>query len=146
MVREDEVPQVAGAVPEGSERIPETLAPEFRGDEPEPRDKGREYEEAQEDPLVFRGDFLKPWRDHRDDDVEAYQRIHEPEVTGHRGEVEGQQFEISQGLLPGHPAPKQRKEGVEEKEEHERGKDPAEAVLVERGHRLARFHGDEQEG
>ena len=37
--------------------------------------------------------------------------------------LEGQQFEISQGLLPCHPAPKQRKEGVEEKEEHERRKD-----------------------
>ena len=61
IMREDEVAQITGAVPERTEIIPETFSPEFRSDEPEPRDEGREYEEAQEYPFILSRSLLKPW-------------------------------------------------------------------------------------
>ena len=40
-------------------------------------------EYAEENQFVLCRCLLKPWRNHRDYEVKAYQRVHEPEMPGH---------------------------------------------------------------
>ena len=146
VVSHHEVAQIARAVPEHGEAVPEALTPKLGGDEAvDPRNECGHNEYADKDSFVLCRSPFKPWRHHRDDQVQAYERVHEPQVAGHRREVERQPFEVGEGLLPLHSAPQQRKEGVEHHEHQHRREYPGESLSVELSHRHSVLHRDQQE-
>ncbi len=142
-----QISQVSGTIPQRRETIPEALAPEFVRDETvDPGNEGRQDKEPEEDALLLRGRFFQPGRYDRNDQVDADERVHEPEVSAHRREVEGQALQVGKGLLPGHPAPRQWQESVDEHERQHRRKDAQKAAAIELHHSLAGFHRHQQEG
>lgn len=79
------------------ELVPGAYAPQVRRHEAlNPWHKSGQDKEAQEDELFARAGFLQPRRHNGNDDVEAYERIHKPQVASHRGEGEGQILQVGQ--------------------------------------------------
>ena len=146
VVRQDKVAEVAGAVPEHVEAVPEAFAPQFVAHEAvQPGHGRREDEDVEEQTFVLCGSLLEPRRHDGDDEVEADEGVHEPEMSGHRREVPGQTAQVVHRRLPRHAAPSQRQEAVEEHEDNHRRQDAEEAPAVEVGHAHARLHRHKQE-
>lgn len=126
--------------------VPEALTPELAEEIVEVGHTCGEREEADEEKLLFSRRFAQPWRDYRDDEVEADERIHKPEMTGKGGEVERYTGEVVQGCRSIDLSPEHGQCAVEDQETNEGRQDAQGAVTVERPHAFAFFHRDEEIG
>ena len=147
VVGQHEVAQIAGAVPQHVETVPKALAPQLVADKAvQPRHGRGEDKYPDEYLLLLCRSLLKPRRHDGNNQVEADEWIHEPEVAGHRGEVPRQAAEVGPRRLPCHAAPSQGQEAVQQHEDNHRGQDAQETATIEVGHAGARLHRHEQKG
>ena len=61
--------------------VPEALPPDFAAPSVQVRNAGGEEEKADEESFFPSAGLLKPRRNDRDEQVDAYQWIHEPEMA-----------------------------------------------------------------
>ena len=143
----DKIAEIAGTIPEGGILIPETLAPKFGRDKAvEPRRERGECKDGEENPFLAGSGPLKPRRNDRDDEIDAYQRIHEPQMAGYRRKVERHHHQRFQGFTPCHGAPQGGKNGIQDKEYYKWRKNAKEAATVELTHRHVTADRDKEEG
>ena len=146
VVGKDEIAQIAGEVPQHVVIVPEALSPHLAAPAVEVGHAGGHEEEADEEPLLPCRGLLQPWRDEGDEEVEAEERIHEPQVSGHRREVERQAQQVGERLIHGQLSPQQGQGAVKNHEHEEGWQDSRGTLAVELPHGLPLPHGREQIG
>ena len=141
-----QIAQIAAEVPQHVIFVPETLAPHLAAEAVEEGNAGADGEEQQEEALFGSSGLAQPGRHDGDNQIDADERVHEPEVSGQGGEVEQQAAQVLAGGVPADLSPCHGQGGIEHKEDEEGGQDAQETFLVKLpgGHFLA--HGRQQEG
>ena len=74
----DDIAQIAGKVPQHVIFIPEALSPNFSAPAVQIRNACRQKEQSDEEPLFTSACLFEPRGYDRDEQIYAYQRIHEP--------------------------------------------------------------------
>ena len=106
VVRQYQIAYKARAVPQHVVVVPEAFAPQLRAHVAvQPRHADAHGEETDKNEFLTRPAALQPRRHHRNDKVEADERIHEPQDAAHGCEVPGNGLQVGQRLLPRHSAP-----------------------------------------
>ena len=146
VVGQHQIAQIAAEVPQGMVFVPEALSPYLAPQTNHEGHAGAHGKEQQEEAFLAGGSLPDPGRNHGDEQVEANEGVHEPQVAGQGGEVEQQAREVGPAGVPSYLPPQHGQGAIEHgKDEHGR-KDAHEAAAVECPHRLAFPHGHEQVG
>ena len=141
----NQIAKIAGTIPEHSETVPETFSPEFRSNETvNPRDEGGNSEKSEEYELILCRCPLQPRRPHRNNEIEADERVHKPQVPRHGRKVERQQLQVGKRLFPGHSSPRERQQGIEQEKAGHRREYAQKTPLVELPHTDSLFHRHQQ--
>ena len=125
--------------------IPETLAPHLSEEAVEIWHKGGDKEEADEETFLPGRGFSKPRRYDGDEEVEADEGIHEPQMAGKRREIERYAREIAHRCLTVDLIPQHRHSGIDHHEEQKRRKNPPGPSLIKLHRCLPLLHGHKQE-
>ena len=112
----------------------------------EPGDERREGKDAEERQFVLRAGLFEPGRHHGDDEVDADEWVHEPQMARDGREVERHHLQVVQGLFLRCASPSQRQHGIEQQEAHKGWQDAQEAPAIELPHGHTFAHRNEQEG
>ena len=144
VVRNDRVSEIAREVPQHVVFVPETLAPQLAAPAVEVGHACRYEEQRDEEPLLACRGALKPGRDYGYEEVDAYERVHEPQVSGQRREVQRQAGDVVQRCCRVDLSPQQRQGAVQDHEYDKRWQYALCAAAVELPRRLPGGHGHEQ--
>ncbi len=100
-----QIAQIAAEVPQHVILVPETLAPHLAAEAVEEGNAGAQGEEQQEEAFLGSRGLAQPGRHNGDEQIDADERIHEPEVAGQGGEVEQNAAQVLAGGVPANLAP-----------------------------------------
>ena len=112
----------------------------------QPRDERGEGKDAEEYPFVFRAGLFEPGRNHGYDKVDTDERVHEPQMTAPKREVEGHHLQLLDSFIPCQFAPSGWQYGIQHQEADEGRQDAQETTMIELDHRHPRLHRHQQEG
>ena len=141
-----QIAQIAAEVPQHVILVPETLAPHLAAEAVEEGNAGAQGEEQQEEAFLGSRGLAQPGRHNGDEQIDADEGIHEPEVAGQGGEVEQNAAQVLAGGVPANLSPCHGQGGIEYKEGEERGQNAHEAAFVELPGSGLLAHGSQQEG
>ena len=146
IVGKHQISEIARHIPEHAITIPETFTPHLGSDKlANKRRERRDEKQRQEHPFVARRRLFEPRRHHRNDEIDADERIHKPQMARHRWEIERQTSEVGKRLLPRHSTPSKRQERVGKHKHQHRRHHAQQATAVERRHSVALLHRHKQE-
>ena len=146
VVRHDQVSEESGEVPQHVVFVPETFSPQLTEPAVQVGHAGGQGEQGDEEAFFFGCCFAQPGGDDGDEEVEADERVHEPQVAGQAGEVQQEARQVAGGRCAVNLSPQQGQRAVQQHEQDGGGTYAQEALAVELPHALSFLHGHQQVG
>ena len=140
----DGVSEVSREIPQHVVFVPEALAPHLAAPAVKIGYACRDEEQQDEEPLLACCGAFEPRRDYGDEEIYAYERVHEPQMSCQRWEVQQQPREVACRCCGVDLPPEQRQGAVEYHEDKERRQYAFCAAAVELPRGLCGGHGHEQ--